>query len=621
MNTSEYRVSIHKIFTESLAELRQWFPQYIGYKIAFFFLALLIFTPFSALIFSFLTRTSSQGALTNEYVLSYLFSLRGVISFFLWGSFTFFSIFIEQAGIVYICAYGQPKQKPPLVNTLKFLHQKRSVILKLGITLFLRFLLFSLPFLLVWGATYFFLLSEYDINFYLTKKPPAFWLALTIGGVNLIAYVVLLLGYVTRWIFVLHLLLLKHVTLAEAFLTSRKLAAGVGLAIFRLLVVWVLGAWVFINATSALIAFSNRVIVEALAVGPRLAVVIMGLLYVGDFLLTTFFISLGVPVLSIMLTKLYQQRLSMKGFGTPSHFSEESGRESVFRFVRWQRKTICLALGLLLLCVIMLGGGLMEELSQPDTVAVTAHRGSSKKAPENSLSALRQAIEDEADYAEIDVQETADGVIVVAHDADLMRVTGQPLPLWQTTYDELKDLDAGSWFSPEFAGERIPALKEMIELARGRIKLNIELKFNGHAEQLTERVVKIVQEENFIEHCVISSLNYDAVLKAKELDERLRVGYIIYGSLGKASGVQSDFLSVSKDIVSAAMIAKAHVGGKEVHIWTYSDAPNALERFIYLGVDNIITDYPAALVQTLKRRAEMDDFDRLKENFLKWLRR
>ena len=621
MNSSEHTVKFREIFIESLHELKQWFPHYIGYKIAFFLLALLMFSPFTALMFSFLTRGSGQNALTNEYVISYLFSPRGVISFILWGSITFFFIFIEQAGIIFIASYGRGQRKPPLSVTLKFLFQKLPVLLRLGAAFFLRFLLFSLPFLVVWGLSYFLLLSEYDINYYLTEKPPAFWLALAIGVVNLIAYLILLFGSVTRWIFVLHLLLLKHTPLAEAFRTSRKMAAGIGLAIFRMLVVWGLGTWLFIYSTTALIAFSNRVILETLAVGQKLAVLIMGLLYVYDFMITTFFISLGVPVLSIMLTKFYQQRLEEKGLATRSSDSEENDGGGVFRFFRWQRKMIWLALGLLLLCVLMLGGGLMEEFTQLDKVAVTAHRGSSKKAPENSLSAVRQAIADGADYAEIDVQETADGVIIVAHDADLMRVAGQPLLFWNTPYDQIKDLDAGSWFSPEFSGETIPTLKEMIELARGTIKLNIELKFNGHADQLTERVVKIVQEENFVEHCVISSLNYEAVLRAKELDPRLQVGYIIYGSLGKASAVQSDFLSVSKDIVSESMIAKAHANDKEVHIWTYSDAPNALDRFIYLGVDNIITDYPDELVKTLKRRAEMDDFDRLKENFLKWLRR
>lgn len=337
--------------------------------------------------------------------------------------------------------------------------------------------------------------------------------------------------------------------------------------------------------------------------------------------MTTFFISLVFPILSIMLTKVYYRRLSDKGFTVSETVTQAPGLEKPQKFTRFQRQIPWIALVVFLICLMILGVSMTENFIQPDTVEVTAHRGSSAKAPENSLSAIRQAIVDEADYAEIDVQETADGVIVVVHDSDLMRITGQPLKLWETPYEQVKTLDAGSWFSPEFKNERIPTLEETIELARDKIKLNIELKFNGHAKQLIERVVQIVQQLNFIDQCVITSLDYQAVLKAKELDNRLQVGYIMYGTLGSPFTLQSDFFSVSKDLVSESFITKSHKENRDVHVWTYSDGPNVMERFIYLGVDNIITDYPVELVAVLKRRAEMDDFDRVKENFMKWLQR
>lgn len=109
-------------------------------------------------------------------------------------------------------------------------------------------------------------------------------------------------------------------------------------------------------------------------------------------------------------------------------------------------------------------------------VQITAHRGASGSAPENTLIALQKAIEAGADYAEIDVQETSDGRLVLLHDPDLKRTTGLKKNIWQTTYNELKHLDAGSWFSDEFSAERIPLLEDAIELVRGKMLLNIELK-------------------------------------------------------------------------------------------------------------------------------------------------
>src|SRR4029077_5001105 len=96
-------------------------------------------------------------------------------------------------------------------------------------------------------------------------------------------------------------------------------------------------------------------------------------------------------------------------------------------------------------------------------IVVIAHRGYSRAAPENTLSAFRKAIEVGADVAELDVQETADGVVVVNHDRDLMRVAGDPRRIADITFAEARKLDLGSRIGPECAGERIPTLAEAIE--------------------------------------------------------------------------------------------------------------------------------------------------------------
>jgi len=158
---------------------------------------------------------------------------------------------------------------------------------------------------------------------------------------------------------------------------------------------------------------------------------------------------------------------------------------------------------------------IIDDIDFDHRVAVTAHRGSSKLAPENTLSAVRRAIEDGADFAEIDVQETADGVVVLFHDTDLMRIAGLKKNIWQVTYPEIKSLDVGSWFSKDYIGERIPTLVETIELARDKIKLNIELKFNGHEKQLVTNVVKIIEDHQFKSRCVISSLNFAGLQQVK----------------------------------------------------------------------------------------------------------
>ena len=109
-------------------------------------------------------------------------------------------------------------------------------------------------------------------------------------------------------------------------------------------------------------------------------------------------------------------------------------------------------------------------------------------------------------------------------------------------------------------------------------------------------------------------------MKVKELDNRIKVGFIFFEAIGSVFDFNVDLFSIFRKKATASFISKAQKREKEVHVWLVN-TPVAMERFIYLGVDNIVTDYPAKLVSILKRRAEMNEIDRLKENFMKWLKR
>ena len=150
-------------------------------------------------------------------------------------------------------------------------------------------------------------------------------------------------------------------------------------------------------------------------------------------------------------------------------------------------------------------------------IAVTAHRGSSCKAPENTIGSLGQAIADGADYAEIDVQTTADGVVVLMHDADLMRTGAVNCKLQDILYETLREIDIGSWFSGDFKNERIVKIEEAMAFSRGRIRLNIELKYNRPDPELAGKVGRIIRINNFAEKCVVSSMDYNALKKFKQL--------------------------------------------------------------------------------------------------------
>ncbi len=99
---------------------------------------------------------------------------------------------------------------------------------------------------------------------------------------------------------------------------------------------------------------------------------------------------------------------------------------------------------------------------------IMAHRGASVAAPENTMAAFRQAIDDGADWIEIDVQETADGEVVVSHDSDFMKLSGNPLKIWDAKLDDLSDIDIGTWVDPKYSDERVPTLSRSCVCAKTR---------------------------------------------------------------------------------------------------------------------------------------------------------
>ena len=224
---------------------------------------------------------------------------------------------------------------------------------------------------------------------------------------------------------------------------------------------------------------------------------------------------------------------------------------------------------------------------------ITAHRGGALRAPENTLSALSYTWECGADFAEIDVQETKDGQLILLHDDSLKRITGLDKNVWEMTYEEIQDLDAGSSFGEEYQGEKIPTLEEVLNFCLGRLDLNIEIKYNGRNEGIVQRVVQVILENDFQDHCVVTSMNYQFLEQIKATAPEIRTGYIMTMSYGSISQVNAaDFFSIRYDYVTEKFVREAHALGKEVHAWTVNYRGN-VKRMLDIGVDNIITDDPA----------------------------
>ncbi len=277
---------------------------------------------------------------------------------------------------------------------------------------------------------------------------------------------------------------------------------------------------------------------------------------------------------------------------------------------RWTRGRVVSALVMSLAAATAMGVLTIRSVKLEDNVEITAHRGASAVAPENTLAAIRQAIEDNADWVEIDVQEASDGVVLVIHDSDLSRVAGVDLKVWDGTAEQLRSHDIGSYFDPQFASERMPTLAEVLEVCRGRVGVNIELKFYGHNVALEQKVIDIVEEFDMANDVVIMSLEAELIHNVKRLRPDWTVGLLTAVSAGDLTRAEADFLAVNASLATPEFVRRANQRGKAVYAWTLNDAP-AMSTMISRGVDNLITDRPALARRVLDERALLSPTDRI----------
>lgn len=237
----------------------------------------------------------------------------------------------------------------------------------------------------------------------------------------------------------------------------------------------------------------------------------------------------------------------------------------------------------------------------PDRVIITAHRGASHLAPENTLVAFERAYESGADFAELDVHQTRDGEIILMHDSTLDRTTDGTGEVWDYTLDELKKLDAGSWFGKPFSGERVPTLREVMRLVKGKLKLNIEIKISREEPGIAGNVVDIIRSEGFERECIVTSFDTETVREIKRIAPDIRAG-LIFGRDYPEDVFEGNWeiLSCNQSVINQGFISRARESGKEIHVWTVNDE-DRMQSLIALGVDSIITNRPGLLSEVLNK--------------------
>ena len=461
-----------------------------------------------------------------------------------------------------------------------------------------RVLLICLPFgvagLLVAGRY----LTEFDINYYLSARPPEFLLAAGVIAAILLGMALVLLSRLSLWALALHFVLFADTAPRASFKASAEVMRGGRIAMIRDLALWLVLRLALAAGIATLFIGLIGLVPLHPGAGLRTALMI-ALILAGLWSLT----GLGLAAISLgALAKLLEARFERTGIR-----AAPSGPGMGLAVTPGRALAAALLLGGFGLVA---GGALLDRIGTEDRVEVIAHRGAAGLRPENTLAAVAKAIEDGADWVEIDVQETADDRIVVAHDSDFMKLAGDPLKVWDATMEDLAGIDIGSWFSPEYADQRTPLLSEVLALAKDRARVLIELKYYGHDVDLEARVARVVEEAGMQDQVAVMSLDYGGLRKMRALRPDWPSGVLAASAIGDVAGLEGDFIAISIGFAGPGLIRNAQAAGKAVHVWTVND-PLSMSAMISKGVDGLITDEPAMARRVLEARAGLGTTERL----------
>ena len=582
---------------------RTLFVTDVVYKI----MAFVLLTPLVAILFRVIIGLSGNTVLADQDVLFFLLGPIGFTGMTLVGALWLGIVAVEQAALIAIVA-TPADQKMSVVSSLRFGSAHAWQVSQVTARLILRTALVIAPFAAIAAIVYSVLLTEFDINFYLKEKPREFQVAVSIGVVLMIGLTILLLRIFSGWFFALPLVLFEGVPGKDALQKSRERAIGQRRKLLLLIVTWGLATLLLSTLASSLVIAVGRFLVPKASGSLSLLVVAIGiclLLWAIANLLTTL---IGTTSFAALLFNAYRS-LGCDGKVDLSKLEVADSFEAAKRFQISKKRLLTASLGGIVFATIA-GIVAVRSVRLNDDVAIVAHRGASESAPENSLAAVRQAIKDQADWVEIDVQETIDGEVVVLHDSDFMKLAGVNLKIWDAKIDDLKNIDIGSSFAPEFSEERVPTLDQVLATCKGKVGVIIELKYYGHDQSLEQRVIDIVESHDMGSAVMFMSLKLDAVKKMKAMRPEWKTGLLMSVVAGKLSSIEADFLAVNASFVNRAFVHEAHSGNKEVFAWTVND-PVSMSTMVGRGVDGLITDNPALANEVLKQRAFLSPAERL----------
>jgi glycerophosphoryl diester phosphodiesterase len=579
-------ITLRPLFAGALKDFRRVWPQLLLTDLLARGLAVAVLTPIVGLLLKVFLATTDTGVVTDQAIVSFLLHPAGLAALVVVAAVSLGLLFAETGQLMVIGFGATEDRRVTWLDALLYAYRRAVQLVRLAGAAVVRLLLVSLPFVAAVAAVYWLLLTSYDINFYLANHPPEFVAAVAISGLLVAAMALLVTWKIAGWLLSVPMVLFDRVGGRTTLRTSESVTEKSRAKLTGWIVGWLAATALFAATATFLVGTVSSFVIPRVSTNITLLLVTL-----SGFLVLSGVLNLAVSFVTTALFPLLVVRVyrSLAGPGSLHPEIAAVGTLDDKPSFRIPGKAVLTVCGAALLVVLGASYLTLGDSRFEDTAQIIAHRGGAAVAPENTMAAFQRCIADRTDWLELDVQENADGTIVVVHDSDFMRIAGSDIKVWNAKNADLVGLDVGGWFAPEFSDQRVPELPEVLELARGKAGIFIELKYYGHDVSLEQKVVDLVEEIGMAARIVVMSLDYDGIRKTADLRPDWTYGLLNAVAIGDLTKLDVDFLALTAGACSPSMIRRTQGRHMKIYAWTIND-PVQMWVMMSRGVDGIITD-------------------------------
>ena len=587
----------------------------IGFEIIFKLLVSLVVIPTSITGFNYAMKLTGYTYIVGENLLSFLLNPINIFFILLLIIFLTFVTMIDISTLIIIFDQSYHNKKITIKDAVKTAFSRLIRAFKLK-NLRIAFLaLFLIPFLNIGiGSS---VITSIDIPKYITDY------IVNNKVLFIISFVVILflISYLMNSIYSFHYMILERKDFKEAKQASKKLIKRHQVIdMFKLLFVQLLIYLIYVLLVILgiyIITLCNNVLGNHQIIESILITIIWLFILISLVISAILSNATSYAFLSTLFYK-HKVKNNRKIIEIDYYKSVNTKKVNAIFKLAVNIAIVVLFMGGSILTYQVINGNIDLTIINRNEIEVTAHRGASYNFPENTMSAFVGAKGLDADWIELDVHQTKDLQVVVIHDAGFKRLGGVNKKVSELTYKEIQKIDVGSHFNPEFSNERVPLLEDVIKYAKENdIKLNIEVKPTGTEVDFEKQVIDLINKYDFVDNCVVASMNYEVLERTKEIDPNIHTLYVMTIAIGNIIDLSAaDAYSVEASNIKYNLVARIHNSGKKVFVWTVNDE-DLLNKVIDLNVDNIVTDDVTKAKQALSTEKEVNIINEIIKELIK----